>query len=75
MRIKRSIFNRLAEQIQNPKISILMGPRQVGKTFLLKVLEERARKMGLKTRYFDLEQPDDLLALGATEKEQFDLLS
>lgn len=75
MRVKRNIFNNLKEQIQNPKVSILMGPRQVGKTFLLRELEKEANKLGQRCRYFDLEQPDDLLALGATEKEQFDVLT
>lgn len=75
MIIKRSIFNKLADQIHHPKVSILIGPRQVGKTFLLKELEVRAKELGLKTRYFDLEQPEDLLSLGATEKEQFEVLT
>ena len=74
MKIKRLIFNRLSKQIVEPKISILIGPRQVGKTFLLRELETEARKRGYKTSYFDLEQPHDLLSFGPTEKEQFDTL-
>lgn len=74
MKIKRLLFNALASQITEPKISILIGPRQVGKTFLLKELENEAQKQGYKTRYFDLEQPHDMLELGATEKEQYDAL-
>jgi len=75
MKIKRNIFNTLVEQFGEPKISVLVGPRQVGKTFLLRELEEHAKKRGLKTRYFDLEIPDDLLSLGKTDKEQFDVLT
>src|SRR3989338_2945953 len=75
MKIKRSIFDALVAQFDDPKISILIGPRQVGKTFLLRELEAEAKRRGLQTRYFDLEIPDDLLSLGATDKEQFDLLT
>jgi hypothetical protein len=71
MKIKRNIFRDLAVQFNEPKISVLIGPRQVGKTFLLRELEADAKRRGLKTRYFNLEIPDDLLALGATDKEQF----
>jgi len=74
MKIKRNIFMELLEQLDNQKLSILAGPRQVGKTFLLRELEAEAKKRGLKTRYFDLEIPDDLLSLGATDKEQFDVI-
>lgn len=74
VKIKRLIFNVLAAQINEPKISILIGPRQVGKTFLLKELEIEAQRQGYKTRYFDLEQPHDMLSLGPTDKEQYDTL-
>jgi predicted AAA+ superfamily ATPase len=74
MHIKRLIFNELVKQIKEPKISILIGPRQVGKTFLLKEVQAEADKKGYKTKFFDLEQPNDMLALGSNEKEQFDSL-
>lgn len=75
MKIKRSIFKELTAQIDEPKISVLVGPRQVGKTFLLRELEAEAKRRGLSTGYFDLEIPADLLSLGATDKEQFDVLT
>lgn len=74
MKIKRSIFNELCGQIENQKVSILIGPRQVGKTFLMKALKTQVEKLGKTCRYFDLEQPDDILSFGKTEKEHFDLL-
>lgn len=74
MKIKRLIYRELEKQIYDPKISILIGPRQVGKTFLMRELATKARKDGLRYRYFDLEQPNDMLSLGATDKEQFDTL-
>jgi predicted AAA+ superfamily ATPase len=75
MKIKRNIFKDLTAQFDEPKISVLVGSRQVGKTFLLRELEVEAKGKGLATRYFDLEIPDDLLSLGATDKEQFNYSS
>ncbi|MBX7149685.1 ATP-binding protein [bacterium] len=53
----------------------MVGPRQVGKTFLLRELEKEIQSQGKSCRYFDLEQPSDMLALGASEKEHFDVLT
>lgn len=75
MKIKRHIFNGLKEKITDRKTTVLVGPRQVGKTHLLKELENAFKEQGKTCRYFDLEQPDDLLSLGKTEKEQFDVLT
>jgi len=56
--INRFIFNKLKAEITQPEINILLGPRQVGKTTLLKQLENYAIKTaGSKTLFFDLEQP------------------
>lgn len=41
---KRNIFNKLLEQQNTSKISILLGPRQVGKTTLLKMLYTELKK-------------------------------
>ncbi len=60
MIINRSVFNQLQEEISQPEINILLGPRQVGKTTLLRALENSARSHGLKTAFFDLEQPQVL---------------
>lgn len=69
MDIKRSIFNRLLDDISTKEATILVGPRQVGKTFLLKSVEEAARKSGLKTAFFDLEQPSDLALFNRPDAE------
>jgi uncharacterized protein len=75
MKIKRSIFSELQGQIENQKISLLVGPRQVGKTFLLSQLSDFAINQKLRTRFFDLEQPEDLLSFGSTEKIQLESLA
>ncbi len=58
--IKRLIFNTLQHEIDQPHINVLLGPRQVGKTTLLRALEAYAQKEGLPTAFFDLEQPQVL---------------
>lgn len=58
--IKRTIFNKLKLELVQPEINILLGAGQVGKTTLLKMLEEYAEKNKYKTYFFDLEQPQVL---------------
>lgn len=72
MSIKRNIINKLYEDLSTRFISILVGARQVGKTYLLKKVEKEAQKRGLKTAFFDLEQPADLLAFNKEDVELLD---
>jgi len=58
--INRIIFNKLRSKIRQPEINILLGPKQVGKTTLLKQLQEYAEQAGYKTKFFDPEQPQVL---------------
>ena len=58
--INRFIFNQLRDEISYPEIVILLGPRQVGKTTLLKQLEEYVKSIHKPTSFFDLEQPQTL---------------
>lgn len=75
MKIIRRCFAELVREIGRPEISILLGPRQVGKTFLLRELQKKARKLGLRTRYYNLEIPSDLRAFNKTDAEVFRLLT
>jgi predicted AAA+ superfamily ATPase len=63
VKIKRLICQDLWREIKEPQVLILTGPRQVGKTTLIQALDAAARAAGKKTRYLDLEQPEDLAAL------------
>ncbi len=63
MKIKRSIYNELRREIAEPQILVLTGSRQVGKTTLMRQLEFDCLERGMRTRFLDLEQPDDLAAL------------
>ena len=58
--INRFIFKQLAQELSQPEITILLGPRQVGKTTLLRNLATQAQTQGRKTAFFDLEQPQVL---------------
>ncbi len=69
MKIKREIFLKLQNEISRPFISILIGPRQVGKSFLLSEIEKECKRSGLKTMFFNLEFPEDLRAFTGSEEE------
>ncbi|MDP8263466.1 MAG: ATP-binding protein [Candidatus Ancaeobacter aquaticus] len=67
--IKRLILNTLHNEITQPEIDILLGPRQVGKTTILKQLQKHAQKSGYKTSFFDLEQPQVLAEFNKSNKD------
>ena len=67
--IKRIIFKTLQQEIAEPEINVLLGPRQTGKTTLLKQLQKFAIRKGLKTHFFDLEQPQVLAEFNNNEVE------
>lgn len=69
MNINRIVYKELSSEISKPFISILIGPRQVGKTFLMRRLEEECRGSGLKTLFHNLEDPDDLRSLSGDEEQ------
>ena len=69
MIIKRNILNQLQQELTQPEILILLGPRQVGKTTLLKMLQESCEQKGKKTAFFDLEQPSILAEFNRSDKE------
>ncbi|MBN2210345.1 MAG: ATP-binding protein [Sedimentisphaerales bacterium] len=66
--INRFIIKRLQDEISQPQIDIILGPRQVGKTTLLKVLEKYCLQQGYNTGFFDLEQPDVLAEFNTSDK-------
>ena len=69
MNIKRNIIKDLYADLSTKHISILLGARQVGKTFLLREVEKEAKRRGLKTAFFDLEQPADLLSFSQEDNK------
>ena len=65
--INRFILNKLQQEVTQPEINILLGPRQVGKTTLLRAIDEYCRSKGLRTAFFDLEQPQVLAEFNSSE--------
>lgn len=63
MEIPRPYFDSLLTEQSDPRISILLGARQVGKSTLMRQLEAEAKKRSYATRFYDLEQPADLKKL------------
>jgi uncharacterized protein len=72
--LNRNIFARLCDDLDDRRASLLVGARQVGKTFLLKKVMAEARRRGRSTAFFDLEQPTDMLAFHRPEASLPDLL-
>ena len=73
--IKRFIFNRLVDELKQPEINILLGARQVGKTTLLRALEDHVKRSHAPTAFFDLEQPQVLAEFNRSDAEILEKLS
>jgi uncharacterized protein len=69
MKIKRHILKHLQQEITRPEVLILLGPRQVGKTTVLKMLQDHCRQQGYSTAFFDLEQPLVLASFNRPDAE------
>ena len=52
--VPRRILGKLLGELEKPFVSILIGPRQVGKTVLMRMIEDEVE---LKTVYLDVENP------------------
>ncbi|MFA5393223.1 MAG: ATP-binding protein [Candidatus Ratteibacteria bacterium] len=59
MNLKRAVYKEIISDIARKEIGILIGPRQVGKTTLLRELARYCRKIKVNHRYFNLEMPAD----------------
>jgi hypothetical protein len=71
---RKSIFPRdieanLVKWIERREAYAIKGPRQSGKTTLLKILEDSIKKKGMKTVFLNFEDPDVLEAFEANPKE------
>ena len=63
--IKRKILTALMEHLLSDQMTILVGPRQVGKTYLMRVLKEKLEKEGKKTIWLNLDLEEDALRLAS----------
>lgn len=57
--IKRKLFSLLQDHLQNKEITLITGPRQAGKTTLMRQLENDLKKKGKKTLFLDLDREQD----------------
>ncbi len=59
MKLKRVLLSELVAEQSRREVGIVIGPRQAGKTTLLRAVAAHCRRQKLPCRYFDLEQPGD----------------
>lgn len=57
--IKRHLLPILEEHLKNPEISLITGPRQAGKTTLMRELQEKLKTQGEKTLFMSLDDDKD----------------
>jgi len=57
--IKRKIFEELKNHLTSKEISLIVGPRQVGKTTLMLLLKEHLGNVGKKTLFLNLDVEHD----------------
>lgn len=57
--IKRKILTRLEEHLSSDQMTVLIGPRQVGKTYLMRILKDKLDKEGKKTVWLSLDSDED----------------
>jgi len=53
--IQRKIFQELLQDLSNKEISLIIGPRQAGKTTAMRWVEDRVRKQGVRTVFLNLD--------------------
>ena len=57
--IKRKVFNELKNHLDKKEITLIVGPRQAGKTTLLLLLKEHLESQGKKTVFLSLDIESD----------------
>ncbi len=57
--IRRVIFQELLEDLSNKEISLIIGPRQAGKTTAMRWVEDRVRQQGTRTIFLNLDVEAD----------------
>ncbi len=75
MHIERELFKIAESQAEGKEVIILLGPRQVGKSYILKWLKRKIENQKIKASFFDLENPETLLRFNRSDAEVFRLLT
>lgn len=53
--IKRSVFSAIEAHLSEPEITVLIGPRQIGKTYLMRLLQDHLQAKQEKTVFLNLD--------------------
>lgn len=72
--IERAIVGRIVEESVSPDIFLLIGPRQAGKTVILKQVQRHLDQRDEQTFFLNLEDPDYLRLLNETPKNLFSIV-
>ncbi|MCK4359438.1 MAG: ATP-binding protein [Candidatus Cloacimonetes bacterium] len=73
--LKRNLYYECLNHLQNDEVTIITGARQVGKTTILKQIENYLTEKGLPCFYINLEDPDFLQLLNDHPRNIFNLFS
>ncbi len=57
--IKRKILQDLINHLEKPEVSLIVGPRQAGKTTIMLLLKDYLEKMGENTLFLNLDNEND----------------
>ncbi|MBI2028974.1 ATP-binding protein [Candidatus Gottesmanbacteria bacterium] len=57
--IKRKILTRLEKHLLSDQMTVITGPRQVGKTYLMQLLRDKLKMEGKRTVWFNLDNEED----------------
>lgn len=57
--IKRKLIEDIRKHLAKPEITLIVGPRQAGKTTIMKALEEELKRKGERTLYLNLDIEHD----------------
>lgn len=57
--IKRKLFSLVRDHLEHKEITLIIGPRQAGKTTLMKQLQDYVIEKGEKTLFLDLDREQD----------------
>ncbi len=69
--IKRNKLSKIEQHISEKEITLILGPRQVGKTTIMKILQRKLESQGENTLYINLDFEKDFSIL----KSQIELLN
>jgi len=66
--IKRKILKSLKEHLKAKEITVIVGPRQVGKTTLMRILQDGLNQSGNQTLFFNLDYGPETAYFESQEK-------